>query len=78
MQVCGPFADKEGLEKSSSDGLVKEVLIWLHRALILLSPSPGIPISISSTSKKGTHEGRQGGKRSRSWGKSWRKGGEVK
>lgn len=72
MQVGGPLADEEGLEKSSSDGLVKELLIWQHRALILLSPSPGIPISISSTSKKGTHRGRQGGKRSRSWRKLWR------
>lgn len=57
MQVEGPFADKEGLEKSSSDGLVKELLIWQHRALILLSPSHGIPISISGTSKKVTQRG---------------------
>lgn len=61
MQAGGPFADIEGLEKSSSDGLVKEVLIWLHRALILLSPSPGNPMSISSTSKKEKHRGRRGG-----------------
>lgn len=54
MQVGGPFAEKEGLEKNSSDGLVKEVLIWQHRALILLSPSSGSPMSISGTSKKGT------------------------
>ena len=66
MQVGGPFADIEGLEKSSSDGLVKEVLIWQHRALILLSPSPGNPMSISGTSKKGKRRGearRGGGKR---------------
>lgn len=63
MQVGGPFTDKEGSEKSSSDGLVKEALIWQHRALILLSPSPGSPMSISGTSKKGTHswEVRRGG-----------------
>lgn len=63
MQVGGPFTDKEGSEKSSSDGLVKELLIWQHRALILLSPSPGSPMSISGTSKKGTHrwEVRRGG-----------------
>ena len=60
VQVGGPFADIEELEKSSSDGLVKEVLIWLHRALILLSPSPGNPISISGTGKKERHRGRQG------------------
>lgn len=47
VQVGGPFVDIDGLEKSSSDGLVNEVLIWLHRAFILLSPSPGNPISIS-------------------------------
>lgn len=52
MQVGGPFADMEGLEKSSSDGLVKEVLIWQHRALILLSPSSGNPMSISVRSEK--------------------------
>lgn len=62
MQVGGPFADKEGLEKSSSDGLVKEVLIWQHRALILLSPSSGSPMSISGSSKNGTcsREARRG------------------
>lgn len=58
MQVGGPFVDNEGSEKSSSDGLVKEVLIWQHRALTLLS-SPGSPMSISGTSKKG--ETRLGG-----------------
>lgn len=63
VQVGGPFAEKEGLEKSSSDGLVKEVLIWLHRALILQSPSPGNPISISGTSKKVTHRGEVGKER---------------
>lgn len=64
-QVGGPFVGKEGSEKSSSDGLVKEVLIWQHRALILLSPSPGSPTSISSTSKKGTRnwEARKGGRK---------------
>lgn len=68
MQVGGPFADIEGLEKSSSDGLVKELLIWQHRALILLSPSPGSPISISGTSKKGTHRGEaRREKRERQW-----------
>lgn len=61
VQAGGPFADIEGLEKSSSDGLVKEVLIWLHKALILLSPSPGNPMSISGTSKKEKHSGRRGG-----------------
>lgn len=54
VQVGGPFAENDGLEKSSSDGLVKDMLIWQHRALILLSPSPGSPMSIS-TSNKGTH-----------------------
>lgn len=77
MQVGGPFADEEGLEKSSSDGLVKEVLIWQHRALILLSPSPGSPMSISGTSKKGTHswEERRGRWETREWQKEkekWR------
>lgn len=57
MQVGGPFADKDGLEKSSSDGLVKELLIWQHSALILLSASPGNPISISGIGKKGAHRG---------------------
>lgn len=27
-QVGGPLTDREALEKSSSDGLVKEALIW--------------------------------------------------
>lgn len=63
VQVGGPFAAIEGLEKSSSDGLVKELLIWLHRALIL-SPSSGNPISMSSNSKKVkyTGEAKWGGK----------------
>lgn len=60
VQVGGPFAAIEGLEKSSSDGLVNELLIWLHRALIL-SPSSVNPISISGNSKKGKHRGRQRG-----------------
>lgn len=60
MQAGGPLME-EVLEKSSSDGLVKEVLIWLHRALILLSPSPGTPISISGTSKKGRDSMGRGG-----------------
>lgn len=47
VQAGGPFTDMEGLIKSSSDGLAKEVLIWLHNALIQLSPSPGYPISMS-------------------------------
>lgn len=51
MHVGGPLAGKPGLEKSSSDGLVKDELIWQQRAL--MSPSPGNPISISNTSKKG-------------------------
>lgn len=55
MLAGGPFADREGLEKSSSDGLVKELLIWQQRALILPSPSPCSPMSISGTSKKGRH-----------------------
>lgn len=78
MQVEGPFADIEGLEKSSSDGLVKEVLIWLHKALILLSPSPGNPMSISGTSKKEKHSGRRGGgERAKVWkdGDERRRGG---
>lgn len=70
MLVGGPFADKEGLEKSSSDGLVNEVLIWLHRAFILLSPSPGNPISISGISKIRTHEGEVGKERERNETKS--------
>lgn len=61
VQVGGPFAAIEGLEKSSSDGLENELLIWLHRALILLSPSSGNPISISGTSKKGKHRRRHRG-----------------
>lgn len=60
MQVGGPYADIDGFEKSSSEGLVKDVLIWLHRALILLSPSPGNPMSISGCSKKRIHRGRRG------------------
>lgn len=60
MQAGGPFADIEGLEKSSSDGLVKDVLIWQHRALILLSPSPGNPISISGITKKEERRGMWG------------------
>lgn len=51
MQIGGPFRDREGLEKSSSDGLVKEELIWQHRALMLPSPSPGSPRSMSAISK---------------------------
>lgn len=47
VQAGGPLAAIEGLEKSSSEGLVKELLIWLQRALILLSPSSGNPMSIS-------------------------------
>lgn len=62
----GPLEDEQGLEKSSSDGLVKELLIWQHRSLICPSPSSGIPRSISSTSKKGIHRGR------------WREGKEQK
>lgn len=54
VQIGGPFTDKAGLEKSSSEGFVKEVLIWQHRALILPSPSPGSPMSMSD---------RQGGNR---------------
>lgn len=50
MQVGGPFTDKEALEKSSSDGLVKEVFIWQHRAVILPSPSLDRPMSMSSMS----------------------------
>lgn len=57
MHAGGPFTDKEALEKSSSDGFVKEVLIWQHRALMLPSPSPGSPMSISG--------------RSRTWIQSW-------
>lgn len=57
MQVGGPFTDKEALEKSSSDGLVKEVLIWQHRAWILPSPSPDRPTSMSSMSKKWIESG---------------------
>lgn len=60
MLVDGPFADIEVLQNSSSDGLVKEVLIWLHRAFILLSPSPGSPMSISGTSKNSMHRGEVG------------------
>lgn len=55
MQVGGQFADIDGLEKSSSDGLAKDVLIWQHSAFILLSPSQGNPMSISGTSRKGIH-----------------------
>lgn len=40
-----------GLEKSSSEGLVKEWLIWLHRALMLLSASPHTDRSISGTTE---------------------------
>lgn len=77
MHVGGPFADKVGLEKSSSDGLVKEVLIWQHRALILLSPSPGSPMSISGTSKKGAHSwgGEEGKVGKRESGKNRTNGG---
>lgn len=38
----------EGLAHSSSDGLVKELLIWLHSAL-MLSASPDTVRSISGT-----------------------------
>lgn len=64
MQAGGAFVDNEGSEKSSSDGLVKEVLIWQHRALTLLS-SHGSPMSISGTSKEGKQgwEGRRWGTR---------------
>lgn len=57
VQVGGPFTDKEALEKSSSGGFVKEVLIWQHRALMLPSPSPGSPTSMSRRSKHGSREG---------------------
>lgn len=52
MHAGGPFTDREALEKSSSDGFVKEALIWQHRALMLPSPSPGSPMSISGRSTK--------------------------
>lgn len=67
MQVWGPFAGKEGLEKSSSGGLVKELLIWLHRALMLQSPSHGNPKSMSGTSKKGTNGEEVGKEREERW-----------
>lgn len=51
-QVGGPFTHKEVLEKSSSDALVKEALIWQHSASIPPSPSPGSPMSMSGMSKK--------------------------
>lgn len=51
-QVGGPLTDREALEKSSSDGLVKEALIWQHSALIPPSPSPGSPMSMSGTSER--------------------------
>lgn len=50
-QVGGPLTDREALEKSSSDGLVKEALIWQHSALIPPSPSPGSPMSMSDERK---------------------------
>lgn len=40
----------EGLAYSSSDGLVKELLIWQHSAL-MPSPSPDIVRSISGTGR---------------------------
>lgn len=55
VQVGGQFADMDGLEKSSSDGLAKDVLIWLHSALIQLSPSSGKPMSISGTNSMAKH-----------------------
>lgn len=42
----------EGLAHSSSDGLVKELLIWLHSAL-MLSASPDMVRSISGTGEGG-------------------------
>lgn len=57
VQDGGSLAHIDGLEKNSSGGFVKDALIWQHRALILLSPSPGRPMSISSTGKKGNTEG---------------------
>lgn len=57
VQAGGSLADTAWLMKNSSDGFVKEALIWQHNALILLSPSPGRPISISSTRRKGKHRG---------------------
>lgn len=72
MQIGGPFRDREGLEKSSSDGLVKEELIWQHRALMLPSPSPGSPRSMSAIGngrdrQSGGREG-TGEKKKGEWG----------
>lgn len=49
----------EGLAHSSSDGLVKELLIWLHSAL-MLSASPDIVRSISGTGEGGERKCQQG------------------
>lgn len=46
-QAGGPLGGRGDSQKSSSDGLVKELLIWQHRALMLVSPSPGSPTSMS-------------------------------
>lgn len=73
VQAGGPLAEEEGRGKSSSDGLVKELLIWQHRALILLSPSSGNSISMSGPSKKRGHT-RGGGQDSRRKDEMRRKG----
>lgn len=73
--VGGPFTDREALEKSSSDGLVKEALIWQHRALIVPSPSPGSPISMSAMSKKKTRAKR---KKGNEWGERESERGKKK
>lgn len=81
MQVGGPFTDKEALEKSSSDGLVKEEFIWQHRALILPSPSPDRPMSMSSMSKKWIESGearREAMKKRRDKEEEWRDRGQKR
>lgn len=54
------MTDREVVGKSSSDGFVKEALIWQHRALMLPSPSPGSPKSMSAGSKKPEPEKKKG------------------
>lgn len=57
-----PLGGRWGSQKSSSDGLVKELLIWQHRALMLVSPSPGRTTSMSEQQRSRTRVGeREGG-----------------
>lgn len=74
LQVgAGPLAGREGLEKGSSDGSVKELLIWLHRALMPQSSSHPRSISGTSETEKGGGKGEKAkGDEKKRWSGGWR------